>query len=281
MGSSKQSTSSQTQPWTPAIPLLNQELGSISGMYNNYMPSQYENAAYGRLKNQAGNIPNLGPQAAGVAQGFLSGDPSGLLGPALSNYQGNVNPIAGASLDPMQTPGIQNALGTVRNDVTNSVNGMFAGAGRDLSGANQQNLARGISQGESNLLLNQYNQNVQNAMNANNGLLGAAGATSGAMSQNQGLGLAAGSALPGMYMQGPLAQIAAGNMQRTAPMQGLAQLLGLTLPIAGLGQEGESTTTSTPSFMQQMGMMNNVLGGSQNGGLFGNLGSMFGLFGAL
>ena len=43
---------------------------------------------------------------------------------------------------------------------------MFAGAGRDLSGLNTQTLARGLSQGEGQLVANQYNANVANQLGA-------------------------------------------------------------------------------------------------------------------
>ena len=55
----------------------------------------------------------------------------------------------------------------------NSVNGQFAGAGRDLSGLNQQYLGRGITAAEAPILLNQYNQNVAQRQQAASGLLGA------------------------------------------------------------------------------------------------------------
>src|SRR5262245_42943794 len=85
-------------------------------------------------------------------------------------------------LDPRSTPGFADALAATNADITNQVNGMFAGAGRDLSGLNQQALARGLSQGEGQLVANQYNQNVANQLGAMGSLYGAGNTTAGLLS---------------------------------------------------------------------------------------------------
>ena len=139
--------------------------------------------------------------------------------------------------------------------MTNSVNGMFAGAGRDLSGANSQALARGLAQGEAPILLGQYNQNVANTQNAANTMLGGAESTASAMGGNQAQGFNLASSLPGIINQPQMQQLAAAAAARGLPIQNLAQLEALTLPIAGLGSQssgtasgtGQSNTTSTQS----------------------------------
>ncbi len=90
---------------------------------------------------------------------------------------------------------MQDVLKTIQNDVSNQVNGQFAGAGRSLSGLNTQTLARGLAQGEAVPLLNQYNQDIANQM----GIQGAASGNiqTGLQDASQALGLA---------MQGPMAQ---------------------------------------------------------------------------
>lgn len=249
MGSSDQKTSSSSsvQPWSPTIPGLKTLIGDVNSLEGNYQPNALETQALGQIATNAQSLPNFGPQATSVASGFLTGDPSGMLGPAYAAYQGQVNPIANANLDPTQTPGISNLLDTIRGDVTNSVNGMFAGAGRDLSGLNTQYLARGIAQGEAQPLLNQYNQNVTNRLNAANGLLGAAGTTSSAMGQNQTTGFNMAQLVPSLVNQGPNAVLQSQAAARGLPVSNLAQLEALLLPIAGLGQQGAGSqnTTST------------------------------------
>ena len=70
---------------------------------------------------------------------------------------------------------------TITSDISNQVNSEFAGAGRDLSGLNQQTLARGLSQGLAAPLLGQYNTDVQNQLAAANSLYGAGNTTAGAL----------------------------------------------------------------------------------------------------
>lgn len=245
MGSSKQKTSSSTQPWAPAIPGLKNMLGDIDSLSGNYQPNGLEQNALGQIANNAQNLPNFGAQAGNITSNFLTGDPSGMLGPAYAAYQGQMNPVANASLDPTQTPGVAAALDTIRGDVKNTVNGMFAGAGRDLSGLNAQYLARGISQGEAQPLLNQYNQNVANRQNAANGLLSGAISTSDTMGKNQAQGFNMAQFVPGLVNQGPNSVLQSQQQARSLPIQNLAQLEALLLPIAGLGQQGSSNTTST------------------------------------
>ncbi len=242
---SVQAQDSTTAPWLPSQPILQGILSGVQSQLPNYQPTQVEQGAIANLSSNAQAIPNFGPQAANLAQSYLGGDPTGLLNPALKQYQTTLNPIAGANLDPTKTPGIQNLLETIRGDVSNSVNGMFAGAGRDLSGLNTQTLARGIAQGEAAPLLNQYNQNVQNAMAAAGGLYDASGNTANALVGNQGQGLNIASMLPQLNALGPGAVLAAGQAGRAFPLQNLGMLANLTVPIAGLGNQGISRGTGS------------------------------------
>jgi hypothetical protein len=143
-------------------------------------------------------------------------------------------------------------LSTIQNDIGNNVSGMFAGAGRDMSGMHMQALSRGMSQGMAQPLLNQYNQNVSQRMGAANGLLGASGATSTAMGQNKQTGMGMIGQLPGIINQGPNAMLSAAQTAHNIPVQNLSQLLAMALPIAGLGSRSGSTTTSSPSTMSQI-----------------------------
>jgi hypothetical protein len=247
-GSSKQQQTTQSAPWGPTQGILqNSFLPAIQSQFGNYQPSSYQTNALNQLQTNASNLPNYAPQAESNTSSLLSGDPYGYLSSGLTSYQNAVNPIASASLDPTQTPGMSNVLSTIQNDVTNSVNGMFAGAGRDGSGLNQQYLARGIAQGEAQPLLNQYNQNVQNVQNAASGLLGAGQTTSNAMVNNQTQGFNMANSLPSLVNQSPLEQLQAAQTANSLPLQQLAQLESLTLPIAGLGSTSSSSGTQTQS----------------------------------
>ncbi len=266
MGTSKSSqNTSQTStsnPWDQAMPALQGILGGINSQIGNYTPTAAEQGALNTIQGNANNAQNYGGQATGLANDLMSGggaaQNAGILGDAYKQYQNQLNPIANQSNDPMQAPGMQALLNTIRSDVSNSVNGQFAGAGRDMSGMNTQALARGISQGEAAPLLGQYNQNVQNQMGAAGNLFNAGGTTASGLQgfnqqgfANQAQGLD--TAINGI----PLAQnnqanqvLQAGQTARNAPLQNLGMLEGLTLPLAGLG--GTTTGTGTSQGTQTM-----------------------------
>jgi hypothetical protein len=152
---------------------------------------------------------------------------------------------------------LQSYLDTIRNDVTNSVNGMFAGAGRDLSGLNQQALARGIAQGEAPVLLDAYNQALANQRSAIDALYGGANTTTGLLSsldqarlanRQAGLGVAQAGQ---QFANAPYeAQLAAEAARRGIPLSTLQTLVQLGVPIAGLGSSYSGTTAGTQTGMQ-------------------------------
>lgn len=275
MGSSKQSTTStQSQsgtiaPWQPTTGGLNSLISGINSIMPNFSGnSGAMSGAFNQIMQNAQGLPDYSGQAKTLADNLASGgtDYRPMVSDAYSQYQKALTPILNGSLDPMQTPGLSDALGTIKSDTMNSVNGMFAGAGRDLSGLNQQYLARGLAQGEAPVIANQYNQNVNNRLNAGAGLLGgaqsAANTNSGlqqTMFGNQMYGVTNGANLVnGAANAGPLAMLNAGM---GIPAQNLAQLEALLLPIAGLGKQytgtasGQSNSTSTPSLMQNLGSL--------------------------
>jgi hypothetical protein len=263
--SQEQHSGTKQAPWAPTVGMFtNKFLPAIREQFGNYHVRPYEQDALQQLRQNANNLPNLGSQAAQATQGMLSGDPSG----QMKGYFDALNQVMNADLDPMKTPGIKNLLDTIRGDVSNNVNSMFAGAGRDLSGMHTQALGRGIAQGEAQPLLNQYNQNVANRTGAAGGIL--AGNESVGNNQVKGFGLA--SMLPDVTNMAPNAQLAAWAKQRGLPLQNLAQLESLMLPIAGLGGQSQtnSYSQSNPSVMSQimapMMMMNSMFG---KGGMFG------------
>ena len=175
----QQNQQSQSQPWAQAVPTLQNILNSLNGMGT--APTAGQTAAAGTLAGNAAAIPNLGAAGTGVINNLLSSSTTPQQQMLLSGYGNLQNELgataSGANVNPLTNPAIQGLLDTTRNDITNQVNGEFAAAGRDLSPANSQALARGISQGESGILTNQYNQNVANQMAAANQLYGAAGNT--------------------------------------------------------------------------------------------------------
>lgn len=246
-----QQIQSQSSPWAPTQPILNGILSGVQGQLPNYATTPAEGQALNQLQTNAAGVPNFAPQASDITGQFLGGDPTGLIKSGLTNYTNELSPIATGNLDPTKTPGIQNLLATIRNDVSNSVNSQFAGAGRDLSGDNTQALARGISQGEAAPLLGQYNQNVQDVIQAGQGILNANNNASSAITGNQTQGFNLASNLPALAMQGPAGLLSALQQSKMLPLQNLGMFENLTVPIAGLGGQVSGTSnsqgTSTPS----------------------------------
>ncbi len=275
-------TTSQTNPYGPTQNVLSSLIGEIgganAGTFSNGVPNGIPTVDYGNYQsamNNVNQIPNFGPAAAQTASNVLQtgGDPTGIL---RSEAQ-NLNPLAQlgrgdmSGLDPTQTPGMANVLKTIQNDVQNSVNGQFAGAGRSLSGLNQQTLARGLSQGEAVPLLNQYNSNISNMLGANSQLSGVQG---GAMT-NIGNAFNFANAAPGLAAQGPLTSEAIQQQMMAQPFNYIQNAENLINPIAGLGgtvtgaqaAQTQGSGTATNSALSQLG---------QGLGLLNPLGSFLG-----
>src|SRR5262245_15424095 len=181
------SASGTTNPWAPAQPFLSGILAQLQGQLANASLTPQENAALSGLAGSSGYIGQFLPQATDLADTLLAGGNAQAQAPMVSGayqqYRSQLNPYLQASfLDPRETPGFADALAAANADITNQVNGMFAGAGRDLSGLNTQALARGLSQGEGQLIANGYNANVANQLGAMGSLYGAGNTTAGLLS---------------------------------------------------------------------------------------------------
>ena len=270
------SANGTTNPWAPAQPFLSGILAQLQGQLANTSLTPQENAAIGGLAGSSNYISQFLPQTTDLANALLAGGDAQAQAPMISGayqqYRGELNPYLQTSfLDPRSTPGFSDALAAANADITNQVNGMFAGAGRDLSGLNQQALARGLSQGEGQLIANQYNQNVANQLGAMGSLYGAGNTTAGLLSSlNQqalanrqaGLGVAGtGQSFANMpYEQ----QLAAAARSRGIPLQTLQTLAQLGVPIAGLGSSFANTgaTSGTTSGTQTGTQIGNTTGSS-------------------
>ena len=272
-GQTTQNTQSQSQtgPWSPAVPSLqnyfNPGTGSDAGLssigfdqskvndisnalatpgsflYNNANQGVNNLAALnGGFADQLGTTAaRLGNQYVNGGNGGGQGDPFGILG----GVQNTMTPYAqGDYLDPRKAPFMQQTLQTIQNDVQNSVNSQFAGAGRSLSGLNEQAVARGLSQGEAQPLLNQYNQNVANQFNANNVLQ----QLSQQRGANQQQGMQYGQMAPALATAVPQAQSDWNVAFRSAPMQLQGAAENLLLPIAGLGGTASGTQNTQSTF---------------------------------
>jgi len=259
---------SQTSAWAPTLNTLQGFIGNINDLTKYITPTGAVANAFNQIAQNAGNIPDYSQQALGYASNLIGGGNN--FAPMVQDAYGKqaaaLNPIMSASLDPTQTPGIADALAATRNDITNSINGQFAAAGRDLSGANSMALGKGLAAGLAPILTNQYNANVGNRMAAAAQLGGAAGSAAGTLSglQQTGFGNQAQgfdwlmSGLPNAQNAAALNTINAGQMPFQYGAGNLQTLLGLTMPIAGSGgsQSGTSSTQGTQTMSPfQMAMM--------------------------
>lgn len=195
----------------------------------------------------------------------------------LQGALGSLNSRLGSAADPnnnnpYNTPGFSDALKTMTSDITNATKGVYAGSGRDPSGAGSfaQSLGRGLTQGIAPVVQSQYNTNVANQEGAANTLFGAAGNTASGITgqqqvpladQAQAIGLLPSAA--GAYTTPGSTQLAAANTAYQTPYGNLAQMLAPLGSIAGLG--GQSTGTGTSTTTQPQNLFGNILGGLLGG----------------
>ena len=278
MGGSSSSTQTQqstTAPWQAAQPFLQGILGQLNSSMGATNLTGAENSALNTISNNAANQPNYNSQIQGYTNSLLNGggalNQTGAINQNYQRYVDQTNPLASnTNYNPYDTPGFKDAIGTLTNDITNNVNGSFAAAGRDFSGANMQALSRGLTQGLAPTIASQYNQNVQNQQGAAGNLYGAGTANAGLLSglqqqylANQGQGVNSVGAGLDAQNAGANATLAAEAQRRGIPIQTLGLLAQIGIPIAGLGSQssGQSTGTNQMSGAQQFAT---IAGGAGN-----------------
>jgi hypothetical protein len=267
MGGTSKTTQQQTSSTTPwgqaAAPLT----GILNGI-NALVPGagSLTGAQTGALNSIEANANAGNPYAAptgNVAMGLLNGggaqNNDAAIKSNLANYQGILNPIANGSQIGANSA-LKPALNAVSTDVTNNVNGQFAAAGRDMSPANTQALARGWATGTAPIVASQYNTDVQRMMDANAASYGAGNTTYGLLNQNQGAananavnGVGVGTQALDANNWGANQTLAAEAQRQGIPLQQLTTLLGSVSPVAqAFGtQNGSSSGTQTMSGAQQ------------------------------
>lgn len=276
-GTSTQTQQSTTEPWKAAQPALQGILGQLQGQIANSGLSSTAQGAISQLEGnaQAGN-PYSG-QISGVVGNLLNGGGATAQSPAiqgaLDTYKTQTNPLASnTDYNPYNTPGFADALKTMSGDITNQVNGMWAGAGRDGSPGNSQALARGLAQGLAPAIAGQYNQNVQNQQGAAGNLYSAGNTTSGLLSglnqaglSNQVQGISNANDALSAQNYAPTQTLNLETLKQQLPAQTLGLLTQIGVPIAGLGSQSQGTATNQMSGAQQFGA---IAGGLGNIGKF-------------
>jgi hypothetical protein len=274
--SSTQTQQSQTAPWQAAQPMLQNILGQVGSGLNNTGLTSAEAGALTQLSQNASQGNPYSGSIGDYAQSLLNGGGANAqAGNVQSNFgtlQSQLTPYANGSMIG-HNPALAAQLAQIQTDVGNSVNGQFAAAGRDMSGANQMAYGRGVAAGEAPVIAAQYNQDVANQLGAANALYSAGNTTAGTLSgmqqnylNNQGQGVNATQSALDAKNYGANAMLAEEAQRRGIPVQALGLLAQIGVPIAQLGSQSNGTSSGT----QQMS------GAQQFATIAGGIGDLLG-----
>jgi len=250
----KESKSTDRDPWDETIAYLKdflKQAGSAGGIG----ASGDQSAAFDALKTQAaaGN-PWAAQQGAAADSIYATPDRTGMVGDAYKTLQTQIGGYASGSVDPMSNPQMRAMLDQVGDEAQNRVNATFAGAGRDLSGAHQQSVAKGVTQAQLPLLLDQYNRNVGTQIDAAKSLYGAGSGTATTQSAldaqraaTLGQGSTAAQSALDMQRQGATDVLNIEQQRKALPYEDLARYGSLLFPAAALGGQEDATGKSKSS----------------------------------
>lgn len=276
-GNTTQKSTSATTPYEPAKAGLNSLLDHLQAQIPAAGLNSTESNALDTLMTNAQSGNPYAGQIGDLASSLLSGGnataQSGNIQSALDQYRTQLNPFASGSMVG-NNQALQSQLNTVSDDISKRVNSMYAGAGRDFSGANLNSLSRGIMEGTAPILANQYNQDIQNQLAAAGQLYGAGNTTSGLLSgltqqdlANRSAGIEASTMAQQARDSAANQLLSIESQRRGIPVQNYSNLLGTIAPVAqAFGTTNQTTTTTQPVGQQILG---GVLGGL---GLLGGLG---------
>lgn len=250
-------SNSQTDPWDVTIPYLTDFLKQVGGA-NSYGLSPDQAAGFSALKANAAEGNPWTSQIAGLAdQAFATPDRTGAVGDAYNAFKGQLGDVAsGKFLDVLNNPQLKALLDQVGTEAFNRQNALFAGAGRDLSGANSQAAAKGVALAQTPLLLDQFNKQQQLQMDAAQRLYDGGRGTATTQAdldaarlnlQKQGVDL--GKTAIGARDYAANQTINLDQQIKQLPLQDLGLLASILFPAAGLGaqEQGTSKTNSNTS----------------------------------
>lgn len=256
-GESKQTqtSTSSTTPYAPAQGTLDSLLAKLGGKVGSTDLTGAETGALDTLQANASKGNPFAGDITSVARGMLSGGGANAndagISSALTDYKGLLSPYASGS-QIGENSALKGYLDTISNDVQSRVNGMFAGAGRDLSGANQHALARGIAEGVAPVMAQQFNLDTDRALGAAKSIYDASNTSYGLLNNtnqqrlaNQVQGIDVGGAALDANNWGANQTLAIEAARRGIPIENLQTLLGSVLPTAAAfgTQNGRAETT--------------------------------------
>lgn len=247
-------SSSVTNPWANATGTLNSILGQVNTGLNNTGLTSAQTNALNTIESNANNNPYTTAISNNATNLLNGGGATNQNGAISQNYQDYVNRLSSTAngnnigANSALNPYLQN----IQSDVANSVNGQFAAAGRDMSGANQQAYGRGVAQGIAPVLASQYNTDVNNQMNAANSLYGAGNTTSGLLNgtnqqylSNQQQGTSAANDALTSKNYGANQTLTAEGLKQSIPTNNLSLLANIGTSIGSLGSSSNGTGTTS------------------------------------
>lgn len=254
----KTETQSQTGPWAPTQGLLTNIIGKYSGMNTDVSPEQ--KAALDNLVQSTGTLPNFGNAGAGALTNLFNsntGPSKDILNTGYDALNRRIGGTAdGNDLNPYNTPGFSDALGTLTSDITKSVKDVYNGSGRAPSGAGSfaGSLGRGLMQGEAPIIQSQFNTNNTNRMGAAKSLFDASGGTATGLNaltqaqlQNGVTGLQGAGMLGSLFASPGQTALQAANLKQNTPFTNLSPMLQAGTALGGLGGQQSGTSTMTPA----------------------------------
>lgn len=269
-GSSEQTQTSKSSvtPWGPVSGALTKLGSSLQAPAAGLNPAEQGAVSRWTKTGQGGH--KFVKQYDQVAKGLLTPtDYGGYAKDAYSSLQGNLGGYAsGAMLDPANNPYFAELMTQLGDSAANRINASFAAAGRDMSGANQNAVAQGITEAQLPVLAQMYQQNQDRQFQANSMLQGAGYGLSGLLSDldtaegnRQLAGIQAGNSAMDARTWGPREVLNAQGAGRTIPIQSAQAYSGILGDLASrFGEQNSSQTAETKSSPSVMDMIGQVVG---------------------
>jgi hypothetical protein len=277
-----QNTNQRTEsaPWAAAQPqlqgLLRQTQGQLQLGTN---ATDTQNAALGGLAANAQNNP-YAPGVGLLANNLLAGggpDRTGMVQGNYDAFKSSLAPYTTMDTNPNSNQAYQNFTSGLTNDLTDRIKAQYAGAGYSptSSGDFGKQLGEGIARGVAPTFLQANNDLEARKLGAIQGLYGAGNTTAGLLTGmdqtalgNRQAGVGVASQALDANNQPYMQQLMVEAQRRGIPIQNIAQLENLVVPMAQLG--GTSNATGQTTQQTQVPALQQILGaGIAGAGLLG------------
>jgi hypothetical protein len=270
-----QATSSKTEPWKKTIPALEGIIGQAQGQLKNAPITGAETSAINSL-GSLGNNPYLSQINSLTSDLFGGGkDRTGMVQGSYDTLKGSLTPYTNMDTNPYSNEAFNKATSYMTDDIMNRVKSQYAGAGYSPTGVGDygKSVGEGVARGIAPTWLQASNDLENRKLGAISGLYGAGNTSAGLLSgmdQNALTNRFSGAGMSQMANTGREEEfrrtLEAEALKRGIPLQALAGISSLIVPMAQLGQQ--STGTSYGQGTQQMS------GAQQFATIAGGIGAM-------